>query len=395
MAINSMGFDIPTLDQIIEDIGNRQKKVFPDINISPATPDGQLNGLLAEAIMVAFENNLAIYSGLDPNTAEGIMLDRVCSITGIFRKDGFPSIATLEFSGVPGTLIPSGTIFSDNNQPKNEYSLTSDVTLDSNGSGTGIANSTVNGPVFSGADQITNIETLVDGLGTVTNPDAVITGREKETDKELRTRRYKSVALPGTALLDSVYAEIMNTEGVIDCAVYENTESTASPEGIPPHSIFPVVFGGTDKDISSAIMRSKSLGCGLYGDITTEWTDLQGHRHVVTFQRPVATRVYIHIEVVADTFDNSVEEDVKDRIMNYINGVRNDTEECAFGRMLIGDDVYAASFYYPFHDAAYSIANVLVGDTSPGDANLLQIDMDSISSFSRDDIEVIEYTGGP
>ena len=390
MALTDKGFEIPTLDEIVEDIGNRQKFIFPDLNTSASTPDGQLNGLLSEAIMVSFEANLAIYGGLNPNTAEGIMLDRVCALTGVQRKDGFPSTVMMRLNGVAQTVVPAETIFADTEEPPNRYRLAEDTVIDQYGRGNGIATSFVNDNIFSGADEITVIETPVNGLGTVTNQEAVVPGRQRESDHELRIRRYKSTALPGTALLDSVYAELMATKGVLDAKVYENVEAIDSPEGLKPHSIYPVVYGGQDLDIASAIMRSKSLGSGLNGNTLTQWVDIQNIVHTVLFQRPLNIPIFINVEVITPEFDEGVVSDVKSKIMSYVEEVRVGKSECAVGRFMIADDVFASAFYYPFADSDYTISEILVGDADPATGTRVAIDIDQMAFFNEDNINVVE-----
>jgi hypothetical protein len=342
-------------------------------------------------IRISFENNLAIYSGLDPMTAEGVMLDRVCSLTGIYRKSGFPSVVELHFIGVPGTIVPKEARFSDNDVPANEYILTEDVTIDNKGEGKGIANSTIDAPVFSDIDEIVNVDTPIAGLGFVTNPNPVIPGRGVETDFDLRIRRYKSVALPGTALVDSMYAEIMNTQGVIDTIVYANDSELEDPDYlIPPHSLFVIVFGGDDDDIASSIMKSKSLGSGLMGNTSVQWKDIQGYFHTVKFERPTIIPIYIKVGVKYDLYDESTELDVKNRITEYINSVRTNESECSLGRFLLSDDIYASSFYFPFSGVEYNIASIKVGKSDPATEEIVPIDIFELSQFSETMITVYE-----
>jgi uncharacterized phage protein gp47/JayE len=395
MALTEHGYELPTLEEIYTDIAARQKKVFPDINLDPATPDGQLLGLLAEAIHQAYEVGAGIYTGMDPRGASGIMLDRVASLSGIYRKKAMRSRVNLTFSGTDGTTIPERTRVQDNNTPPRVFETETTASI-SGGSVNILAHAIEPGPMTIPADTVTELVNPIPGVTSVTNPTAGQSGRNEETDAELRLRREASLAQRGQALVDSVYAAIYQVEEVEGVAVYENKESSDDSNGVPGHSIYCIVEGGDPAEIADAIMRNKSLGCGLHGTESVEWYDLQGFGHTVRFSRPTQVEIWIQVTVASPAFGPDVEEAVKTAIIEYIQDIRVRQAECPIGGVGIGDDIQAATFYPALSGTPdYTPITILVGKTDPGDSDVVTIGIDEIGAFDAARITVMEHGATP
>jgi len=391
MGLTEKGYELPTLVEVLDDISARQRTVFPDINLDPSTPDAQLNGLFAEVIMVAYEVAAGIYNGLDPRVASGIMLDRVCALTGVKRKKEESAQVTVKFSGTPSTVIHEGLLLEDNLTPSHQYKLEKSIVIGTNGEATGIAKSIDKAFWIIPPGSVINILTPVYGVDSVTNDEAGIPGREIETDLALRMRRQASLAAVSTAMVDSVASRILEINDVVSASVYENKENTTSPNGIPPHSIYCVVVGGDDDDVAEAIMHSKSLGCGLYGDTSVEWYDTQGMSHTVKFQRPTYIDIYLTVSVVTPNFNQGVIDDAREKIMQYISDLQNGTDDCTLGALGVGDDVYASTFYPAFNETEeYTVQLIKVGDAAPAADDVVTITIDEVSSFDALNIEVVE-----
>ena len=63
--------------------------------------------------------------------------------------------------------------------------------------------------------------------------------------------------------------------------MYENYTDTTDGDGIPPHSIWAIVAGGTDADIGAVLYAKKTAGAGFLGDVsvnvpTNKWPNLSG-----------------------------------------------------------------------------------------------------------------------
>lgn len=387
-CLGDEGIVVPTLAEEIATLEAAQKEVFQDIVLDPSSPDKQLNGLFAERLVTAYEVMVKIYNGLDPRTASGIMLDRVAAINAVNRLKASPATATVTITGDSGSLAPAGMLFST--ESGRVFRLVTSVTVSTSGTVTGYTEETTYGGSGILVDTLTQIDTPVSGITSVNNDDYGQAGRDAETDQELRERRQKSLGIGSKTMLDSTYAAILAVDGVEDVKVYENSRDDTDEDLIPAHSIYPVVLGGDSYEIASAIMQTKSLGVGLFGTTHVTYYDTQDFAHTVLFKRPDYKDIYLQITVSTTTFGQGTIDDVRTRILQFIDDVRDGTQECAAGSLGIGDDVYAAVFYAPIiNQNEYSVLEVLIGSTSAVNSTHIPIDIAEISSFDRDHISVI------
>lgn len=86
------------------------------------------------------------------------------------------------------------------------------------------------GPIAAPANSLTQIVTPVAGWVSLTNPQAGITGRNEETDAELRLRRAQSLHLQGAATVEAITSRVkQEVPGVTSVIVFENVTLTQDP----------------------------------------------------------------------------------------------------------------------------------------------------------------------
>jgi uncharacterized phage protein gp47/JayE len=89
------------------------------------------------------------------------------------------------------------------------------------------------GPIAAPANTLTEIVTPVAGWTSLTNPQAGITGRNQETDAELRLRREQSLHLLGAATVEAIRSRLLQeVPGVVSVTVFENVTMTQDPISI-------------------------------------------------------------------------------------------------------------------------------------------------------------------
>ena len=389
-GLGSTGFDIKRQPEITAEIETDQKTVFgTDLDLDPSSPDAQFNGLMSDQLAAIWELGLALYSGLDPRTAGGIMLDRVSSISGIVRQQAFPSTATVQLSGTVGAVIPAGTIFSAPSIPGVKFTLDDAVTLDSLGFGIGEVTSDTAGAILVSANVITKIETPVAGLLTVTNPSAGNTGIDKETDEELRRRRADSVGLAATSMIDSIFSNVANVSGVGRTKIYENIDTVPDANGLPAHTIAVYALGGQDSDIAEAIALKRSAGCGLFGSTTSSFTDTNGFTHNIKFSRPADVPIFIKITAAKlPNWDINANTRIKAAVVDYAKGealICND-----FLGYDIAEDVYGSQLIYGLaSEGSIRVQEILVGTSSPAELQIQLIAFDELASFDVANVEIV------
>lgn len=296
--LTDTGLIVSRLDERIATLDAAMHGIFgPDIVLDPDTVDGQTLGIFAESI-----NNLdmllgQIYGMLDPNTAMGVVLQRLVQLNGITQIPGSYSTVTLTLGGQFGAAIPAGSLF---HSIATNATFATDVaaTIPNTGVIAVAATATAIGPQAAPAGTLTAIDTPVFGLQTSTNAADALVGRAVETDGQLRSRRAQSVAYPSQTIRDGIYAGIANLGGVLRAKVYENDRPVPNPStGQAANSIYAIVQGGADQDIWDTILLKKTVAIPTVGAVAGNATDSQGNVHPIKFDRPASTPIYMVVNV--------------------------------------------------------------------------------------------------
>jgi hypothetical protein len=128
-----------------------------------------------------------------------------------------------------------------------------------------------------------------------------VTGRNTETDAELRLRRAETLQIAGKATVDAIRSALLDLDGVTDVIVFENDTMILDLDGRPPKSFECVVNGGDDQEIADKIWDVKAAGIATYGSETETITDSQGQNHFVYFSRPTNLLVYLEVDLTTNT----------------------------------------------------------------------------------------------
>lgn len=204
--------------------------------------------------------------------------------------------------------------------------------------------STTKGAVELPINSLVNIQTPISGWIAITNEVAGLTGRNLETDNELRIRRAQSLRLAGAGTIDAIRARISNVEGVQQVTINENTTNT-TVDLLPPHSFEALVLGdsATNENIGNAIWTTKPAGIQSYGDISVIVQDVVGNLQEVKFSRPTKLFIYVDIELVKTALYPS------DGDTKIINGIVKQVNKLNVGETLV---------YQSLYDSVYSVAGI-------------------------------------
>jgi uncharacterized phage protein gp47/JayE len=209
----------------------------------------------------------------------------------------------------------------------------------------GMATCTLKGEIFAASGSLQIIRTPVFGWLAVNNFEAGLTGRNLETDNELRLRRSISLKRAGAGTVDAIIARILDVTGVISVSLNENFTNVAIG-GLPPHSFETLVTGGTDIDIGNAIWRTRPTGIETIGNVSVTVKDINGVDRIVKFSR--AVKLYIFVRVTLTKADNNTypangDNVIKNDILNKIRSLK------------IGETVVYQSFY----NSIYKVGGII------------------------------------
>lgn len=304
-GVTLTGFVAKPLDQILEDLGARQRAtISSNLNTDPKTPIGQVNGIIGFALREQWEVAQDVYNASNPDTNGGISQDAVAAITGTVRKEATKSILPVRLNLNAGATVPLGAVVARSlggGVPSTVDRFVSPVAV-TNASGAP-ANfdlsfeGETDGPLFAAAGALL-IVTPVSGWNTATALADATVGRLDEDDAQLRLRREQELHTPGSGTVPGIYTALSQLAGVLSVAVYENQGDVPDADGRPPHSIECVVEGGDSNLIAEAIWVNKTAGTQLVGTTSVNIVDSQGRTRAVKFFRPSPLSVWLAIDLV-------------------------------------------------------------------------------------------------
>jgi uncharacterized phage protein gp47/JayE len=385
-GITPEGFNRKRLDQLLNEINDEVKSIFGDnFNVSPESPDGQVNGTISESNANLWEIAEESYNAFNPSAAIGVSLSNLVQLNGITRLPATSSRSQLTLTGTAGTVIPLESLVRTSDTG-DQFSTETEIILDGGGNGVVFASSVITGPIQALSGTITAIDTPITGWDTCTNLADADIGTNEETDVELRARREQSVAKDAQAIIDAIFAAVANIPGVTQTVVLENDTNSVDANGLPPHSFQVIVVGGVDEAIANAIWLKKPAGILSFGTTTTQVIDSQNIPHDISFSRPTTVDIYVDVTITAFAdYPANGDDLIKQAIVDYANG------DLVAGRgFSLSDDVIYTRLYTPINSVqGHEIDDLRIGTSpSPSGTSNIVIGATETSNFIINNIVV-------
>ena len=344
--VETTGVIVPDTSTLLTTVqGEFQNALGADINLDSSTPQGMLIAAEVSARDAVVRNNATLANQINPNLAQGVFLDAIWALMGGQRSTGTPSTVTATLTGQQGVSVLSGSIFQTT--AGDQFELISTVTIGSNGTVTGQFQSVQNGVIPCAENSLTQIITQTLGLETINNGSNVATlGTSTEDDAQARAARIASLGQYSKGGIGSITAALTSVTGVTSYVVRENyTSSSATIDSIsiPANSIYCCVNGGTDLDVATAILNSKSIGCGWTGNTTVPVTDTySGQTYNVQFDRPTAVSISIKMTIINSSGITDPIDAVTTAIIDYTLGIVNNFSAWTMGMEVSPFEISAA-----------------------------------------------------
>lgn len=211
------------------------------------------------------------------------------------------------------------------------------------------------GPIVQPANTITKIETSRLGWDSVTNPQAAVPGRYRETDEELR-RRFRNTKFDRAGnIVEAVYSALFSLDNVEQVFIDDNNTDQVSEFGTPPHSFLVLVEGGVSSEIARAIWDNRGAGVRSVGNTVVTITDKFGYPRQINFSRPTLYNIFINLSLTTDqNFPEDGYDQIRVAIINYLDSLS------------IGQDVVYSRLYTPINSIpGHQVDSLLVGISSP------------------------------
>ncbi len=322
-TIDINGINITDLQEVLDNLIDGNKLIYgSDINLEQNSPDGQRINIDAQAIQDIKELIVSVYNSFNPDVAVGRSLDARCAINNIFRKSATYTYTNISIivsealnlvglddttTDTPASEIPS-SVYTIKDDAENEFVLVDSQSFVAAGTYSVSFRAKNIGQVITTINTITTPINIVRGIVSVNNPSsATITGTDEETDAALRVRRQALISLYSQGFKDSMLAGLLSINEVQDAKVYENTTNSTDSDGIPAHSYWIIVLGGSDEDVAEMIYEKRSGGTGMKGSESVNVEEIDGGEFEINFDRAVNEDLYIYFRA-----ENLVSSDVID-----------------------------------------------------------------------------------
>jgi uncharacterized phage protein gp47/JayE len=338
-GLTERGFRRPAYSELLSALEAKARELFGEgVNLTIRSPMGIFLRLFAWVIGILFATIEAVYNSRFIDTAVGTSLLNLGRAIGLRLLPAGPATGHLLVTGEDGTVISEGWLASNN---AGVQYVTMSLGIIQGGEVKIPARAVMIGPIGNTpANTIISIENpgTPSGITSVTNTEPFTGGRGTETDAEFRARYYASVDNAGQGVnVDAIAAAVMqNVAGVFSAVGYENeTDTTDTITGLPPHSFEIVVYGGADAAVAQLIFSKKGGGIQTFGNTSVQVFMANGRLININFSRPYTINVWVQItNLITDpkTFPADGNDRIIQAMVEFIGGsVR--------GGLVVGQDV--------------------------------------------------------
>lgn len=317
-TFDASGLAISTQAEIEAEIAAAELATISEsLDVSTASPIGQINDITARRLRLLEEALEAIVAGMDPDTATGDALIRLCALTGTYREPATSSRLEAVIDLDAGTYAAGDLAVYPTGRPEDRFVNAVEI-VTAGGAETVVFEAESTGPIAVNADDLVLVASA--GFNSITSSTAATPGNAIETEAALRLRRAEEVAAPGSASINGIRADLTRSVELLEAVtVLENT-TDATVDGIPPHGIHVIVYGPAvatsddDDEVAAAIFASRAAGIATAGSTTRTVYDDEGLGHAVSFTRVSVVTVPVAITLEKTATGYAGDDAVKDVI---------------------------------------------------------------------------------
>lgn len=262
-VINADGFTRDRFQDVREEVAEQWSESFPTADVGKQSVPGRIISIQSSLKDDANAKAEFILNAFNPYGAIGVQLSNLAPLMNKRRLMAVKSQVTQTFTAdANGATIPSGTIVSSAINTAVKFQTTADLVLLPQQSGIVLMESIEAVAIQPNAGELSVMNTSVFGVASTTNLTRATAGRARETDGQLRFRMLAtSAAAVGTP--EGIFTAISDVDSVTYVSVQENPTDVKDANGLPPHSVMPIVEGGDVTQVANAILRSVAAGINL------------------------------------------------------------------------------------------------------------------------------------
>lgn len=303
-SFDGNGLQVKTQSELVQNLTQDFQDIYgEDINVESNSPDGQMINVFAQCVEDFYQLLSQVYTSFDPDQAIGNVLDQRVAINGVQRKAGTYTYVNVDvvcdrsvtLNGLDQYSEEDAYTISDSEGNEFCLSATSPV---STGTNSLVFRAKNVGQVEVLPNTITTPVTIILGVTSVNNPSgATVTGENEETDAELRERRKRAVSISNVGYTEGLQAALENIPDVTKASVFQNRTNVTDTFGIPGHSVWVIVQGGTNADIGAVMDAKMAPGIGMKGTQSVMVPQVDGSIETYYFDRPTQELLYVTLNV--------------------------------------------------------------------------------------------------
>jgi len=393
---SDIGLSVPDEIDILDGrLVDLDKSFGGGMSKSLTSPQGQM--AQSDAAIIADKNDQLLYiaNNINPDYASGRFQDAIARIYFIDRIAATGTTVTATVTGLVGTPIPAGSTAQD--EAGYIYSSITDAAIPSTGTIDIVFQNLTSGAIPCPVGALNRIYRGISGWSGITNAAAGSAGNDVETRANFEYRRKQSVALNAKGTPESIYAAVLDVDGVTDAYVWSNHSGVTVNIGatgypVPAHSVYVAAYGGNAADIANAIYIKNHVSCGMVGNTSVVVTDTtQGTnnppQYTITWNTPTPSRTYFKVEIANNaSLPSNIGDLVKEQVIKAFNG-----ESDLVPKARIGSKLFAGGYYSVVNKIDPSVVNVLsltVSKNGTTFTSSVEYGVDQIPTLDANDITV-------
>lgn len=197
-----------------------------------------------------------------PFTALGTDLEKITKPYGVTRKDGGKAKTQIEVNSATGIVLRTGTLVQTIDGLK--YEITGDVTITSTSALIEVQAMDIGEKYNVPANVITQMPVKVNGITSVTNPNAVTNGYDVESDDSLRQRYFERLQTPATSGNKYHYKNwSKEVDGVGDAKVFPLWNGNGTVKVVIANSNKRAADSNLINNVTSYIENNRPLGADV------------------------------------------------------------------------------------------------------------------------------------
>lgn len=362
------------------------------VDVRSSSVIGIVIGVIATLIGEVWSGLQGLWDAGNPTSNTGAALENDAARAGVFRRSAAPAeTRTLVVAGTPGAVIAPGLVARGTFQGGDySFALVEPLTIGSGGEGTGARWVALEArAVALPPGVVTEITTGAAGAMSVSQPGAIIGGRDVEKDPSLRARRDLAFATVGAGNDFAVASRVAALPFVGQSVLASNRSRHTDARGLPGNSFAVIVWpsSGTppltsddEEELAKTIAERQTQGVEPVGDLLFFVTDSEGTEQPVRFSYATPVAISVTADLVVG------------------EGYAGDSEAVAaivatFARVAgIGGTVYASAFTCPLLDVGGVRAAFVTLDVGAGAVDEVAIGYNEIGTVDASNVAIITRT---